>query len=186
MLWLFNQNAVSIASSSFVNNANLVTKIYFPRVIVPLAATLAAAFDLLFSLVILAAFMIWYGVVPGWQIVLAPVFAILALVVATAVGTLLAALNVRFRDVKFAVPFFLQVWMIASPVFYPISLVGEKWRTLFALNPMVGVIEGFRAALFGGAFDWKVIGVSALSAVVISIAALFIFSRLEDDFADVI
>lgn len=186
MLWLFNQNAVSIASSSFVNNANLVTKVYFPRLIVPLAAALAALFDLLFSLVILVGMMVVYGVVPGNNLFAAPLFMLMAFVTASAVGTMLSALNVRFRDVKFAVPFLLQVWMIASPVFYPASIVSEKWRLIFGVNPMTGVIEGFRSAIFNTEFDWQLIGVSAASMVVITVISLLVFDRLEDDFADVI
>src|SRR5690606_35074130 len=130
-LWLFVQNAVSMASNSFVNNTNLVTKVYFPRLIVPLAATLAALFDLVFSIAVLAILMIYYKAVPNAAILLVPVFVVLAVLLAASVGTLLSALNVRFRDVKFAVPFFLQVWMIASPVFYPASMIPEKWRLIF-------------------------------------------------------
>ncbi|KXK05452.1 MAG: polysaccharide/polyol phosphate ABC transporter permease [Acidobacteria bacterium OLB17] len=125
-LWLFVQNAVSMASNSFVNNTNLVTKVYFPRLIVPLAATFAALFDLVLSIVVLAALMAYYKAMPGVALLAVPAFLALAVILAAAVGTLLSALNVRFRDVKFAVPFFLQVWMIASPVFYPASMIPEN------------------------------------------------------------
>lgn len=185
-LWLFVQNAVSMASNSFVNNTNLVTKVYFPRLIVPLAATLAALFDLIFSIAVLAVLMIYYSAIPSPQILLVPVFMIFAFVLAAAVGTLLSALNVRFRDVKFAVPFFLQVWMIASPVFYPASMISEKWRLIFAINPMVGILEGFRSAIFNKPFDWPLIGVSVISLFLIAAVAIVIFRSMEDDFADVI
>lgn len=185
-LWLFVQNAVSMASNSFVNNTNLVTKVYFPRLIVPLAATLAALFDLIFSIAVLAVLMIYYSAIPSPQILLVPVFMIFAFVLAAAVGTLLSALNVRFRDVKFAVPFFLQVWMIASPVFYPASMISEKWRLIFAINPMVGILEGFRSAIFNKPFDWPLIGVSVISLLLIAAVAVVIFRSMEDDFADVI
>lgn len=185
-LWLFVQNAVSMASNSFVNNTNLVTKVYFPRLIVPLAATLAALFDLIFSIAVLAVLMIYYSAIPSPQILLVPVFMIFAFVLAAAVGTLLSALNVRFRDVKFAVPFFLQVWMIASPVFYPASMISEKWRLIFAINPMVGILEGFRSAIFNKPFDWPLIGVSVISLLLIATVAVVIFRSMEDDFADVI
>src|SRR5690606_22417198 len=102
------------------------------------------------------------------------------------VGTLLSALNVRFRDVKFAVPFFLQVWMIASPVFYPASMIPEKWRLIFAINPMTGILEGFRSPVFGKPFDWPLIGVSTASLLVIAAISLVVFRSMEDDFADVI
>lgn len=185
-LWLFVQNAVSMASNSFVNNTNLVTKVYFPRLIVPLAATLATLFDLIFSIAVLAVLMIYYRVAPAAEILLVPVFMALAVVLAAAVGTLLSALNVRFRDVKFAVPFFLQVWMIASPVFYPASMISEKWRLIFAINPMVGILEGFRSAIFNKPFDWPLIGVSVISLLLIAAVAVVIFRSMEDDFADVI
>jgi lipopolysaccharide transport system permease protein len=110
----------------------------------------------------------------------------LAVVQAVALGTLFSALNVRFRDVKFALPFLLQVWMIASPVFYPATLVPEKWRMIFAINPLTGILEGFRSSLFGTPFDWQMIGVSVASLAVITIASLYIFKKMEDDFADVI
>jgi len=186
MIWLFVHTSVTMASGSFISNTNLVTKVYFPRLIVPLAAALAGLFDLLFSLVILVGMMIWYGVAPGAQLALAPLFLLAATVITLALGTLFSALNVRFRDVKFALPFLLQVWMIASPVFYPLEIVPEKWRLLFAINPLTGILDGFRSALFATPFNWPVIGVSAASALVVTLISLFIFKRMEDDFADVI
>lgn len=186
MIWLFVHTSITMASGSFISNTNLVTKVYFPRLIVPIAAALAGLFDLLFSLAILVVLMAWYGTVPGWQVLLAPVFLLAATVVTVALGTLFSALNVRFRDVKFALPFLLQVWMVASPVFYPLGIIPEKWRLVFAINPLTGILDGFRSALFGGAFDWTIIGISALSGLVLTLLSLFIFKRMEDDFADVI
>ncbi len=186
IIWIFTHGSISIASNSFVNNVNLVTKVYFPRLIVPFAATLAGLFDLLFSVAILILLMIYYGSVPTLSVVLAPVFLVLALIQTAAFGTLLSALNVRFRDIKFAVPFVLQIWMIASPIFYPASLVSEKWRLAFALNPLTGIIDGFRSSLFGTPFDWAVIGVSCISILVSCIVALSVFKRMEDDFADLV
>ena len=186
IIWIFTHGSISIASNSFVNNVNLVTKVYFPRLLVPLAATLAGLFDLLFSVAILVILMAWYGIVPTLSLLLAPLFIALALVETAALGTLLSALNVRFRDVKFAVPFALQVWMIASPIFYPANLVSEKWRLAFAVNPLTGIIDGFRSSLFGLPFDWPVICVSCLSIAVSVIIALSVFKRMEDDFADLV
>lgn len=186
MIWLFVHTAITMAAGSFVSNANLVTKVYFPRLIVPFAATLAGITDLLFSLIILVILMIYYGVALTWQITLAPVFLILAVIQTVAFGTLFSALNVRFRDVKFALPFALQVWMIASPVFYPSSMLSEKWRLIFAINPLVGILEGFRASLFGTEFDWQIIGISCCSILFLVLFSLFIFKRMEDDFADLI
>jgi lipopolysaccharide transport system permease protein len=130
--------------------------------------------------------MIYYGVAPNWQIFLAPVFFALALLQTIAFGTLFSALNVRFRDIKFALPFALQIWMLSSPIFYPSNILSEKWRLVFALNPLTGILEGFRAAIFGTAFDWMVIGISTASIFVLLVFSLFVFKRMEDDFADLI
>lgn len=186
MIWLFVHTSITMASNSFVSNTNLVTKVYFPRLIVPFAATLAGITDLFFSLIILVVLMIYYGTAPTLQILLAPLFLILAIVQTVAFGTLFSALNVRFRDVKFALPFALQVWMIVSPIFYSSSMLSEKWRLIFAVNPLVGILEGFRAALFGTSFDWQVIGVSCASILILVLLSLFVFKRMEDDFADLI
>jgi lipopolysaccharide transport system permease protein len=186
MIWLFVHNSISMASNSFVNHSNLITKVYFPRLVVPLAATFAGVFDLVFSFVILIILMIYYAAGLTWQIALLPLFIILAIVQTAALGTLFSALNVRFRDVKFALPFLLQVWMIASPIFYPANLVPEKWRLVFAVNPLTGILEGFRSSLFGTKFDWQVIGVSCISLFVLTLFSLFVFKRMEDKFADMI
>ncbi len=186
MIWLYVHTSITLAANSFVSNTNLVTKVYFPRLIVPFAAVLASLSDVIFSFLLLIILMVWYGVSVSWQIILAPVFLILAILQTVAFGTLFSALNVRFRDVKFALPFALQVWMIVSPVFYPSAILSEKWRLIFAINPLVGILEGFRASLFGTPFDWQVIGVSAASIFVLILFSLFIFKRMEDDFADLI
>lgn len=186
VIWLFAHGAITVASNSFVSHSNLVTKVYFPRLIVPIAATLAGLFDLVFSVAILLVLMLYYRTTPTISLLFAPLFVMLAFVQTAAFGTLLSALNVRFRDVKFALPFLLQVWMIASPIFYPANIVSEKWRLLFALNPLTGIIEGFRSSLFGRPFDWQLIGVSTASIIVSCLVSLYIFKRMEDDFADVI
>jgi lipopolysaccharide transport system permease protein len=186
MIWLFVHTSITMASNSFVGNVNLVTKVYFPRLIVPIAATLAGLVDLIFSLAILIILMVYYGVELTWQIALAPVFLLLAITQTIAFGTLFSALNVRFRDVKFALPFILQIWMIVSPIFYPTSILSEKWRIAFAVNPLTGILDGFRSALFGTPFDWRVIGVSFVSTLILLVISLLIFKRMEDDFADLI
>lgn len=186
MIWLYVHTSITLASNSFVSNTNLITKVYFPRLIVPIAATLAGLSDLIFSLLLLIILMIYYGISLTWQIFLAPVFLLLAILQTVAFGTLFSALNVRFRDVKFALPFALQVWMIVSPVFYPTNLLSEKWRLVFAFNPLTGILEGFRSALFGTSFDWQIIGISSASIFVLSLFSLFVFKRMEDDFADLI
>lgn len=186
MIWLFVHTSITMASNSFVGNVNLVTKVYFPRLIVPIAATLAGLVDLIFSLAILIILMIYYGVELTWQIALAPVFLLLAITQTIAFGTLFSALNVRFRDVKFALPFILQIWMIVSPIFYPTSILSDKWLIVFAVNPLTGILDGFRSALFGTPFNWRIIGVSFVSIVVLLVISLLIFKRMEDDFADLI
>ena len=185
-LWLFIHTSISLASTSFVNNTSLITKVYFPRLIVPVAAALATLFDLLFSIAILIILMLYFGVTPTTQLIAAPIFVFLALVLAVAFGTLFSALNVRFRDVKFALPFMLQVWMIASPIFYPASLLTDKWRLVFALNPLTGILEGFRSALFGMPFDWQLVGVSTVSLVMLTGLSLLVFKKMEDTLADLI
>ena len=184
VVWQFVQASITATSNSLISNTNLVTKVYFPRLIVPLASTLAAAFDLLVSLPILVAMMALYGVSPGPSIVLAPLLLLLALLAAGSLGVLFSSLNVRYRDVKFAIPFFLQVWMFASPVIYPAAIIPEKWRYVFATNPLTGIVEGWRSSLFGESFDWPLIGISCFSLAVIALVSLFVFRRMEDDLAD--
>lgn len=186
LLWLFVNSSITTASNSLISNTNLVTKIYFPRLIVPLAATLAGLVDFVLGLVLLVGLMIYYGVALTWQIVFAPIFIVLTILLALSFGTLFAALNVRFRDVKFALPFALQIWMFVSPVFYPASVLSEKWRVVFAFNPLTGILEGFRAALFGGEFNWFAVVVSVVLIFVLILTSLFVFKRMEDDFADLI
>lgn len=186
MIWLFVHTSITMASNSFVANTNLVTKVYFPRLILPLAATFAALTDLIFSVVIVILLMLYFGVAVTPQLIFAPVLLMMAILLAASFGTLFSALNVRFRDVKFALPFMLQVWMIASPIFYPSNLLTEKWRLVFALNPLTGILAGIRSSLFGTSFDWQVIGVSSVSIVVIAVVSLLVFKWMEDDFADIV
>jgi lipopolysaccharide transport system permease protein len=136
--------------------------------------------------VVLVGLMLYYGTSPTWQLVLVPVFIVLSAMLAAALGILFSALNVKFRDVKFALPFLLQVWMIASPIFYPLTLLSDKWKLIFAINPLTGILEGLRSALFGTALDWQVIGVSAASLLVLFATSLFVFKWMEDEFADLI
>lgn len=186
IIWLFVQTSISLAGSSFVNNVNLVTKVYFPRLIVPAAASFSTLFDMLFGVLILIGMMLYFKVSLTAQILFAPLFILLAIILSIAFGTLFSALNVRFRDVKFTLPFMLQVWMIASPIFYPSSLLSERWKLIFAINPLTGILEGFRSSLFGSAFDWPVIGVSCASLAVLMLISLFVFKTMEDSFADLI
>jgi len=184
--WLFVYNAITMSSNSFVSNANLVTKVYFPRMIVPLSSVTACAFDLLVSFPIVILVALYYRTAISWQIVLLPLFLILLLLQTAAFGILFSAIKIRFRDVKFTLPFILQVWMLASPIFYPSSLLPERWRYWYAINPLTGVIEGIRSSLFGADIDWQLVGVSSISIAVLVVGALFVFRRMEDAFADMI
>lgn len=185
-VWLFVHTSITLASGSFVNNANLVTKVYFPRIIVPISATLAGVLDMFVSMVLVIGMMIYYGVSLTWQILWVPAFLALAVLQTAAFGTLFSALHVRFRDVKFGLPFMLQVWLIVSPVFYPSTLFSEKWKLIFALNPLTGILEGLRAALFGSPFDWPVVAISTASVIGCSLLSFIVFNKMEDDFADLI
>ncbi len=182
--WLFVYNAITFGANSLVGNTNLVTKVYFPRLIVPLAAVLAGLIDLALGFLILVVVMIIYGVGLTTQIALTPVFILLAVLVALAFGTLFSALNVRFRDVKFALPFILQVWMFVSPIFYPLDILSERARFVIALNPLTGILHGFRASLFGEPFDPQVIAISLVGTLLLMIFSLFVFRNMEDSFAD--
>ncbi len=186
LIWLYVNTSVSMASNSLVGNTNLVTKIYFPRLIVPFAATLSGLIDLLFGIFLLVPLMVYYGTSVSWQIVFAPVFVLFGVLLTLALGTLFSALNVKFRDVKFALPFALQIWMFLSPVFYPLEILSEKWRMVFAFTPLTGILQGFRASHFGTEFDWFAIVISVVMTFVLLIFALIVFKRMEDDFADLI
>ena len=186
LLWIFVSSSITASGNSLINNSNLVTKIYFPRLIVPISATLAGLVDLAIGFLIALGLMIYYGVAVTPRVLLAPLFVGLAALLAVSLGTLFAALNVRFRDVKHILPFALQIWMFVSPVFYPPSVLSDNWRFLLAFNPLTGTLEGFRAALFGAPFDWFSIGISVVATMVIAFVALTVFTGMEDDFADFI
>lgn len=186
VFWLFVFTAVTMTSNVFVGNTNLVTKVYFPRLIFPVASTLACLTDLLISLPILLILMGYYGVAFSWQLLLAPVAIGLLVLLASVVGVMFSALNVRFRDVKFALPFFMQIWMLASPVFYPVSFVPEKWRLVWAVNPLVGILDLWRSMLFGDLPDWPLVLVSCGSLIILTVLAVSVFRYMEDDFADIL
>jgi lipopolysaccharide transport system permease protein len=185
--WNYFAGAFSRSGQSLVNSANLITKVYFPRLIIPISAALAGLVDFAVAFVILLGMMLFYGIRPTPALWTLPLFILLALITALAVGLWLAALNVKYRDVGYIIPFLAQLWLYASPVAYPTSLVPERWRLLFSLNPMAGVIDGFRWALLGTAtLDWRVLAISCLIVVVILFSGLAYFNRTEEVFADVI
>ncbi len=185
--WTYFAQALGRGGTSLVGNANLITKVYFPRLIIPISSVLAPAVDFLLSFLILLGLMVWYGVVPTWGVLALPLFLFFAIMLALAIGLWLAPLNVKYRDVGHTIPFLIQFWMYASPVAYPVSLVPEQWRLLYSLNPMAGIIEGFRWALLGTASpDFMVMAVSAVIVVALLLGGIVYFKRMERTFADVV
>ncbi len=186
--WQFFANAVTEGSNSLIGNSNLISKVYFPRVIVPAGAMVVSIVDLLISFVLLLALMAWYQVVPDWQILLLPAFLILALIVSLGPILWLSALNVQYRDFRYVVPFLVQLGLFVSPVGFSSSVVPEHWRSIYSLNPMVGVIDGFRWSILGGQvpFYWPGFILSFAIAVSVLITGLWYFRRTERSFADVI
>ncbi|MBA4124592.1 MAG: ABC transporter permease [Acidobacteria bacterium] len=185
-VWIFIAVAISSGSSSLIGNPNLITKVYLPRLILPLSAIAANLLDLLLGLISLIIVMAIYGVTAGRTLIFAPLFLILCFTIATSLGILLSAINVRYRDVKYILPVVLQLWLFVTPVFYSLDMIPEETRWIWKLNPMTGALGGFRAALFGASFDSFEIAVSVVVAVILVILALQIFYRMEDSFADVI
>jgi len=185
--WTYFSQALTRGGSGLVGNANLISKVYFPRLIIPLSAVVAPAVDFLLCIVILLGLMVWYGVAPTWGVLALPLFLLLALMTALAVALLLSPLHVNYRDVGHVIPFLTQFWMFASPVIYPVSLIPEQWRLLYSLNPMVGVIEGFRWALLGKESpDFKVMAVSTIVVLALLLGGVVYFKRMERTFADVV
>ena len=182
---LFAQSLIN-SSDSLVRGTDLVSKVYFPRLILPIAAAGSFVFDFVIAFGLLVVMMVYYGIAPTGAVVWLPAFTALAVAAALAVGVWLAALNVRYRDVRYVVPFAVQLWMFATPVAYPASLVPERWRAVYYLNPMAGVIEGFRWALAGGPPPGALTLVSATVVVALIIGGSLYFRRVEGTFADVI
>jgi lipopolysaccharide transport system permease protein len=186
VLWTFFANSVSISSNSLVGNQGLVSKIYFPRVFIPLASIGALILDLVIGLLLVFAMMIYYRwpVVPGALLI--PVYVFGTLLAASGLGLILSALNVTFRDVKYAVPFFIQMGLFVSPVIYPLHYIPARYQLLLGFNPMSGMIVGFRHSLLGGSTDWTLVIASLGTCVFLFLAGLFIFRRIERRFADII
>lgn len=185
--WQLFAHALAESANSLVANERLVTKVYFPRLVIPLASVLSGLADFLVSLGVFAVLMWYYGVRPSLAMVAAPVFVVLALMTALAVGLWLSALNVQYRDVRYTIPFLTQFWLLATPVAYPASLVPEGWRLLYGFNPMAGVVEGMRWSLLGGGvFPGSIAAVSVGVVVVLLVTGLAYFRRMERVFADVI
>jgi len=185
--WTFFASGLSQSSNSLVGSANLIKKVYFPRLVVPISAVLSGALDFALAFVVLIGLMLYYGYLPTANIIWLPAFLLLALITALGVGLWLSALNVEFRDVRYVVPFVVQLWLFASPVIYSSDMLSGTARTLYGINPMAGVIEGFRWALLGAGTgpDWMT-AISVLVALALLVSGAFYFRRMEKNFADVI
>jgi lipopolysaccharide transport system permease protein len=185
--WQLFSHALSESSNSLIANQNLITKVYFPRIIIPLAAVLSGLVDFFIAFFVLLVLMAIYGIIPTIAILALPLLILLTLATALAVGLWLSALNVEFRDVRYTIPFLTQFWFYASPVVYPVDLLSLKWQILYALNPMVGVIEGFKWALLGNqSINVGIMLVSTSVVIILLVGGLLYFKRMEDTFADVV
>lgn len=185
--WTFFSNGLTQSGNSLIQSAGMLKKVYFPRLIVPISSILSGAVDFIFAFIVLIGMMFWYGIVPTANVVWLPFLLLLAFGTALGVGLWLSAMNVQFRDVRYTIPFLTQFWLFSTPIAYPSSLLSEPWRTIYGLNPMVGVVEGFRWALVGTATaPGPLIIVSALTMLTILISGMFYFRRMESTFADVV
>jgi lipopolysaccharide transport system permease protein len=187
LAWQLFAYSITESSSSVVGNERLITKVYFPRLLIPMASILPGLVDFGVAFVLVIGMMAYYGVHPGWEIVTLPLFIIVELATALGVGLWLSALNVQYRDVRYTIPFLVQFWMFASPVVYSSTLVPTRWRPLYGLNPMAGVVEGFRWALLGKQpAPGAMFAVSLLVVMVLLVSGLYYYRRMEKNFADVV
>jgi lipopolysaccharide transport system permease protein len=185
--WTFFVHGLNQASNSLVGGANLIKKVYFPRLVMPAAAVLSGVIDFVLTFMVLLGMMLYYGIAPSGRVVLIVPLIVLAMVTSLGVALWLSALNVQFRDVRYVIPFLSQVWLFATPIAYPSSLLPEQWRTVYAINPMVGVVEGFRWALLGtGTAPGPIIVVSVVVALGLLVSGAYYFRRMESTFADVV
>ena len=185
--WTFFANGLSQSSNSLVGSAELITKVYFPRLIIPVSSILSGLIDFVIAFAVFILMALYYGISPSISIIVLPFLLLLGFITALGVGLWLSALNVRFRDVRYIIPFLTQFWLFATPIAYPSSLLSEPWRTVYGMNPMVGVVEGFRWALLGTeTAPGAMIIVSSLVAVCLLVSGVFYFKRVEKYFADVI
>jgi lipopolysaccharide transport system permease protein len=185
--WTFFANGLNQASNSLVGSANLIKKVYFPRLVVPISGVISGVFGFILAFLVLLGLMLYYGIIPTLNIVWLPFLLLLTITTSLGVGLWLSALNVQFRDVRYTVPFLTQFWLFATPIAYPSSLLSEPWHTLYGINPMVGVVEGFRWALLGtDTGPGPIIIVSSMVALALLVGGAFYFKRLEKTFADVI
>jgi lipopolysaccharide transport system permease protein len=185
--WTYFSTTLSQAGNSLISNTNLITKVYFPRALLPAASALSGLIDFFIGSLFLVAMMVYYQVKPGWSLLLAPFFIVGMILLAFGVSMLLAAMNVRYRDVKYAIPFLVQIWLFVTPIIYPTTFLPKRFQALLALNPMAGVVEGLRACLFPGRrMDWNLIGTSCTVTVAVLIVGAIYFRKTEKTFADIV
>jgi lipopolysaccharide transport system permease protein len=184
--WEYFSSSLSKSSNSLVGSSNLIRKVYFPRLAIPMASVLGGLVDFAIAFAVLIAMMVFFSIQPTWGVLMLPAFLLLAMITALGTGLWLAALNVAYRDIRYVVPLMTRLWLFITPVIYPSSLLEEPWRTLYGLNPMVGVIEGFRWALLGTERPGPMVALSAVVAVGLLVSGLHYFRRMEKTFADVI
>jgi lipopolysaccharide transport system permease protein len=186
LIWTYFATALTAASASLIGHSGLLTKVYFPRPLIPASAAVGGLVDYAIGFAVLVPLMLWYGAVPGASIVLIIPITALVVVLVLGLGMWLAALTVLYRDVRYALPFLVQLWMFATPIVYPLSIVPERWRWVAALNPMAGLVEAFRAALLGRPIPWLALGIATVMTVLAFVAGLLFFRRMEQFFADVV
>jgi lipopolysaccharide transport system permease protein len=185
--WTFFSMGLAQSSASLVTSSNLITKVYFPRLAIPVATVLSGVVDFMLAFVVLLGMMAFYGIAPTWNIIWLPFFLLLALVTCLGVGLWLSALNVKYRDVRYVIPFITQFWLFATPIAYPSALLDQPWRTIYGLNPMVGVVDGFRWALLdSNTGPGLVVLVSSVTALAVLVGGAFYFRRMEKTFADIV
>jgi lipopolysaccharide transport system permease protein len=184
LLWTFFSNAVLSGSYSLVASAHVITKVYFPRMLIPVSAIVVRLIDFVIAFVFLIPLVIYYRIPAGRGLLLIPLLVVQLTALATAFGILFSALYVRYRDVSTVLPVLLQLWMFASPIIYPSSLLSPEWRRVYALNPLVGIVEGFRTSIFGGEFDWSALVISALMTLALLVYSVYVFQSMEEEFAD--
>jgi lipopolysaccharide transport system permease protein len=184
--WTFFSNALNSSGNSLVGNSSLITKVYFPRMIIPIAAVGSGLIDFLISFGLLVLLMLYYGIGFSPNIIMLPILTVLTTFLAIDIGMWMSALNVKYRDIRYALPFLIQLWMFATPIIYPSSLIPDKWRWLFIINPLTGLIEGYRSAIFGTPFDFVGLGVSIFIIFTALIYSAYTFRQMERSFADIV
>lgn len=185
--WTYFANALAASGNSLVGSANLISKVYFPRIIIPSSSALSGLLDFFIAMLVLLVMMVYYKFVPGIGILLFPLLVVLTFLCTTGVGLWLSALNVQYRDIRYVIPFLVQLWMFVSPVIYPVSMVPRKFQWVLALNPMGGVITAYRASLLKHqTIDWFLLGISIAIILLVFVSGLYYFKRMEKTFADVV